>query len=242
MLNELRQLEAGGPGRISVWHTLTDRACDGGAAEEAVLQEVSSSFSKALSSLPCRHLCFASPWQPFKPEHGPLMIGPGEEGGLRGRISSEMLAAVLPAPGPGVRIVVSGPPSMWEDVKAMLVELGHAAENLVELKSLSLEQQERQVELVPQSSDKEKSCSAFDLEDVRMRIEAAKAVAADPEAMRKKATAALEQRSGASESAAQKRSWDTWNTDKWRGWSSGGWSDASWTDSSWQSWKTAKWN
>ena len=40
----------------------------------------------------------------------------------------------------GVRVAVCGPPEMWEDMKAALLELGHAEQNLVELKALTDDQ------------------------------------------------------------------------------------------------------
>ena len=48
-----------------------------------------------------------------------------------------MLEAQLPAPAAGVVVVVCGPPSMWEDMRAALLSLGHQLDNLVELKALS---------------------------------------------------------------------------------------------------------
>ena len=51
-----------------------------------------------------------------------------------------MLSEQLPAPAEGVRVAVCGPPEMWEDMKAALLELGHAEENLVELKALTDDQ------------------------------------------------------------------------------------------------------
>merc|ERR1711957_1037128 len=58
-LDELRAVEASAPGRIVVWHTLTDHIEDSSALELS-MQHASNDFSQALSSLPCRHRFFAS--------------------------------------------------------------------------------------------------------------------------------------------------------------------------------------
>ena len=110
-------------------HTLTDFEVEG--KEE----EVSSDYW-----LPGRHYHFTSQWNPFKPESGDLLTEDGEEAGLRGRIDQAMLSEQLPAPAEGVRVAVCGPPEMWEDMKAALLELGHAEQNLVELKALTDDQ------------------------------------------------------------------------------------------------------
>ena len=127
--DELRALEESSEGRITVRHTLTDFEVEG--KEE----EVSSDYW-----LPGRHYHFTSQWNPFKPESGDLLTEDGEEAGLRGRIDQAMLAEQLPAPAEGVRVAVCGPPEMWEDMRSALLELGHAEENLVELKALTDDQ------------------------------------------------------------------------------------------------------
>jgi NAD(P)H-flavin reductase len=129
MLEELRQAEAGAPGRIKVLHTLTsyEAAPDPDAP--------APSFDAGENSIPGRHYHFASQWNPHVPESGELRTGAGEEAGLRGRATPEMLAGAMPAPGPGTRIVVSGPAQMWEDVRDMCLGLGHQEAALVELES-----------------------------------------------------------------------------------------------------------
>ena len=122
-------MEESSEGRITVRHTLTDFEVEG--KEE----EVSSDYW-----LPGRHYHFTSQWNPFKPESGDLLTEDGEEAGLRGRIDQAMLAEQLPAPAEGVRVAVCGPPEMWEDMRSALLELGHAEENLVELKALTDDQ------------------------------------------------------------------------------------------------------
>ena len=69
------------------------------------------------------------------PPSGALETGAGEEAGLRGRATAAMLAGAMPPPGPGTRIVVSGPAQMWEDVRGMCLGLGHQEAALVELES-----------------------------------------------------------------------------------------------------------
>lgn len=132
LLDELRDVEAKSAGRISVKHTLTNIAADDDLESKTRLGEV-------LPHIPGRHYYFTSKWKPFKPKDGALDITEGSEGGLRGRISPEMLRW-LPLPGQGTRIVVCGPPKMWDDVKVMLLAIGHSEECLVELKALSAQQ------------------------------------------------------------------------------------------------------
>merc|ERR1712048_957253 len=93
--------------------------------------------------LPNRHYYFSSSWRPFKPRDGPLRTGKGEEAGLRGRVSDDMCATNLPGPGLDTRVIVSGPPGMWEEVREIMLRLGHSAEALVELKALSTDQNRR---------------------------------------------------------------------------------------------------
>jgi len=123
-LDELRRLEIGSAGRISVRHTLTDGKWVSPASHYKWVQG--------------KHRHFTSQWQPFQPESGPLKTEHStDEAGLRGRIDKDMLARILPGPGRGVVVAVCGPPSMWEDMYSMLTSLGHSPENLVELKALS---------------------------------------------------------------------------------------------------------
>lgn len=236
LLDELRALEASSTGRIVVWHTLTDHTDDNGVSDDAA----SIAFSQGLSSLPCRHFNFASSFKPFKLKHGPLRVTPGSEAGLRGRPTAAMFSAVLPPPGPGVRVVVSGPPAMWEDVKQMLVSLGHDEANLVELHSLSAEQMEQDQSKAPSIKPAVLSKTA-PASDVASRIEAVRTVCSDPDALRLKAAAAIEIPTATADgdswakSGAQKRSWNqdsAWTSSKWQA-SVGGWSASSWKSSGW---------
>jgi NAD(P)H-flavin reductase len=128
MLEELRQAEAGAPERIKVLHTLTNYE----AAPDPNAYDAGPSFD---SEIPGKHYHFASQWNPYKPESGELMLGEGEEAGLRGRATPEMLAGIMPKPGAGTRIVVCGPSLMWEDIRDMCLGLGHQEAALVELES-----------------------------------------------------------------------------------------------------------
>ena len=160
LLDELRALEAAAGGRITVRHTLTDAgAADrAAAAASAAASEAAASGrspSWAYKYRPCSrtlelvdddddaamHRHFLS--SPLEPADGPLRCAAGEaEAGLRGRATREMLAATMPPPAAGrTKVVVCGPPQMWEDVSAMLLGLGHLESDLVELKALSSDQQ-----------------------------------------------------------------------------------------------------
>eukprot|EP00411_Alexandrium_monilatum_P001342 CAMPEP_0175184456 /NCGR_PEP_ID=MMETSP0093-20121207/1375_1 /TAXON_ID=311494 /ORGANISM="Alexandrium monilatum, Strain CCMP3105" /LENGTH=749 /DNA_ID=CAMNT_0016477127 /DNA_START=13 /DNA_END=2262 /DNA_ORIENTATION=+ len=125
MLNELRALEASAAGRISVRHTLTN-AREGDEDEdpwESLPQQV---------YFPGRHGHFLSFFnQPPEPIGGPLRRGRGGEAELRGRLNPEMLAGLLPPPGPSTKAVVCGPQQMLDDVGAMLLRLGHAQDAVV---------------------------------------------------------------------------------------------------------------
>jgi len=136
LLDELRALEAASAGCVVVRHTLTD-TCEGGGGD---LQSDGEDAS-AMLTIPSQHHRFASHSRPFRPETGPLRVGADEEAGLRGRVCRKMLDAVLPLPGPGTHVIISGPPQMWEDVSAMLRARGHAAEDLTELKAFSVGQE-----------------------------------------------------------------------------------------------------
>uniref|UniRef100_A0A7S4RYN9 FAD-binding FR-type domain-containing protein n=1 Tax=Alexandrium monilatum TaxID=311494 RepID=A0A7S4RYN9_9DINO len=130
LLDELRHVEKAAGGRVRVHHTLTSEAT-GGAAGKAAERE-------AVQQIREQHHGFASRWNPFQPKGGPLGAGSGEDGGLRGRASPEMMKALLAPPGPATRVVVSGPPQMLEDVRAILLGLGHSADALVELEAFSV--------------------------------------------------------------------------------------------------------
>lgn len=125
-VDELREVEESSDGKIAVRHTLTDFEIDG---EEAA--------GGTDYWLPGRHYHFTSQWNPFKPVSGELSTADGDEAGLRGRPDTAMLVDELPAPAEGVRVAVCGPPAMWDDMKAALMDIGHAEENLVELKALT---------------------------------------------------------------------------------------------------------
>ena len=142
-VDELREVEQAAGGRIIIKHTLTD--VDGGsqmavspAPKKAKQVSTAPKPPSDPQWIPGRHFHFVSKWNPFKPRFGPLRTsGPDAEAGLRGRIDQAMLASELPPPGEGVRVVVCGPPAMWEDMKRALVAIGHREEQLVELKALS---------------------------------------------------------------------------------------------------------
>jgi len=238
-LDELRQAEVAAEGRIAVWHTLTDHK-EEGAAREVEEAEASAAFSKGLSDLPCRHRFFASLWKPRAAKFGPLRTGVGEEAGLRGRPDARLLEAVLPAPGRDARIVVCGPPGMWEDVRDLLLGLGHDASSLVELHALSAEQ----VQGGPSTRlHRESGPPVAQASDQAARLEAARAIAASEDALRLKAAAASVDGTGAA--AAPKTGADVakrkWGDAKWQGsgpsaswWSDSGWSDGGWKSSKWR--------
>eukprot|EP00927_Polykrikos_kofoidii_P079615 TRINITY_DN76407_c0_g1_i1.p1 TRINITY_DN76407_c0_g1~~TRINITY_DN76407_c0_g1_i1.p1 ORF type:complete len:656 (-),score=100.16 TRINITY_DN76407_c0_g1_i1:316-2244(-) len=133
MLDEIREITACAPERIRAYHTLTKYSGD-------PLKDMSF-HSIGNTGTATRHNIFSlSPWKPFVPKSGAMKVKPGEEAGFRGRVTAAMLTEVLPPPGPHVRVVVSGPPGMWEDVRALLLEIGHEDKALVELKALTPEQ------------------------------------------------------------------------------------------------------
>ena len=134
-VDELREAEAQAPDRIRVRHTLTDWGEGGVEAAQPRARDDPS-------WLPGRHYHFTSQWNPFKPAKGPLQTAEGAEAGLRGRPDRAMLAEQLPPPSDTTAVLVCGPPNMWEAMRAALLELGHAEENLVELKALSATQLE----------------------------------------------------------------------------------------------------
>lgn len=132
MLDELREVEAQSHGRILVKHTLSNSD----ACSEDGLPHTKDCL--AIQSIPDQHHRFASRWSPYRPKSGPLQMGNDQEAGFRGRVTSSMLAAVLPAPGIGAHVVVSGPPGMWEDISATLLSAGHLKESLTHLKGYSV--------------------------------------------------------------------------------------------------------
>merc|ERR1712232_363042 len=104
---------------MGVLHNLTQ---DGNLAQN----------SDPLASLLDKHQHF---WMKRIPKDGPLRKRQGQEAGLRGRVTVNMLSQVLPLPGPAVRAVVSGPQQMLIDVEEMLQCLGHPQRNIVLLKA-----------------------------------------------------------------------------------------------------------
>ena len=120
------------------------------AKEEAPVKRSTPHPASHHSWVPGRHYHFTSQWQPFNPQNGqPLQTGHGEEAGLRGRITPAMLSALLPPPPTDenqglVKVVVCGPPSMWEDMQRALLGLGYAPSDLVELEALSALQLQEQ--------------------------------------------------------------------------------------------------
>eukprot|EP01050_Picozoa_sp_SAG11_P017366 SAG11_NODE_2498_length_3287_cov_1.417817_1_plen_606_part_00 len=138
MLDELRAVEAFAPDRIAVRHNLTNFEQDDDGADSADGGYGSSpSFDTGESSIPGRHYHFTSEWNPYKPSEGELKTAQGEEAELRGRCDRAMLKALMPPPAATTRLVVSGPPQMWEDIKAHALRLGYQPETLVELESES---------------------------------------------------------------------------------------------------------
>jgi hypothetical protein len=142
-VEELRQAQELGAGRIAVHHTLTDFGRPGDSGDDDAVTGGGGGGGGNDYWLPGRHYHFTSQWNPYVPPSGELRTGAGEEeASLRGRVDGPMLRAVLPPPGEGVRVAVCGPPAMWGDMQRALVKLGHAPEALVELKALTDEQQE----------------------------------------------------------------------------------------------------
>merc|ERR1712176_888694 len=150
LINELRDVVAQSNGRVVVRHTLTDfdeqfDKIENLPPENYMTSSASGGFkigssasgikSKSLSSFPNRHYYFLSEYNKVTPKQGPLRTGPGEEGSLRGRVDAAMCATVLPTPGPSVKVIVCGPPRMWDDVSALLQTAGHNSQNLIELKA-----------------------------------------------------------------------------------------------------------
>lgn len=247
MLDELRELEAKSDGRVVVWHTLTD--CGDVPTQQSV-ESAATTFSSALGSLPCRHRFFATPWKPFAPRAGPLQMSPGEEAGLRGRPSVEMLSTLLPPPDKAVKVVVSGPPQMWEDLRFMLVSVGHREQNLVELKALSAGQTAPAPCLsVRLTADEVTGACASCATDASARIAAAKGVVNDLDALLKKAAAGVAMPNSGSvavapsaqDAGSRKRDWvssaGSWswsgsqNSSSWRQGSTGwgaGWKESKW--------------
>ena len=157
-VQELREVEAAAEAcgrRIVVRHTLTDMPSTDGRSAPAPAAAAGTSGNRVEREpqravraarvlptdpqwIPGRHYHFVSRWSPYKPQSGTLRTAVGdEEAGLRGHIDEAMLAANLPAPGPGVHVVVCGPPAMWDDMRRFLLCIGHHESNLIELKALS---------------------------------------------------------------------------------------------------------
>jgi len=129
LLDELRALEASAPGRITVRHTLSH------ASDELEDDDPWDALPMQVY-FPGRHGHFASYFnQPSEPVNGPLRTARGQEAGLRGRVSLEMLAGLLPPPGPGTKAIVSGPQQMLDDVGDMLLQLGHSQDSVVLLRA-----------------------------------------------------------------------------------------------------------
>jgi len=145
MLDELRAVEKSANGRVRIKHNLTDLSRGDGSPGDwspaALADKTRRAKGPDLSTLTTRHYHFANPWKPPVLADGPLRMGPNEEAGLRGRVTASMIVSTgMPAPAPDVRVVVCGPPQMWEDVRDSLVSVGHAHANLTELKALGASQ------------------------------------------------------------------------------------------------------
>ena len=82
-----------------------------------------------------RHHHFCTAFNKFQPASGPLQTGPLEEAGLRGRADPAMLRLVLPPPAATTRIVVSGPPQMFQDMRLACLSLGYDEASLIELEA-----------------------------------------------------------------------------------------------------------
>eukprot|EP00930_Biecheleria_cincta_P079273 TRINITY_DN6703_c1_g1_i1.p1 TRINITY_DN6703_c1_g1~~TRINITY_DN6703_c1_g1_i1.p1 ORF type:complete len:806 (-),score=156.31 TRINITY_DN6703_c1_g1_i1:73-2490(-) len=124
LLDELRAAEASAGGRVAVRHTLTDQP-EGEDPWESV---PSVHFAG-------RHGHFASYFQPFEPESGPLRPGCGEEAVFRGRLNSAMMEQALAGPGRGTRCVLCGPQGLLDAARAGLMALGHLPEAIVSLRA-----------------------------------------------------------------------------------------------------------
>jgi len=236
-LDELREVESSAAGRIVVWHTLTDHHEDQ-ASRDSVSQQASADFSKGLSQLPCKHSFFASFWKPFARKLGPLRTRVGEEGGLRGRPTAKMLSALLPQPSELTRTVVCGPPQMWEDVREMLLSLGHSENNIVELKALSAEQLNSvgTTETFKTIRISTATCQAVDVADAAERIEAARKIAQDDDALRLKAssaTTAVETGSSTKKNAWSSNDWNSWKENAGNSWGGSSWGQSPWKASRW---------
>lgn len=137
LLDELRMAEASAGGRVVVRHTLTDQPEDDDPWELVPPVHFAG-----------RHGHFASYFQPFEPESGPLRallslgvvgkgLGRGEEAEFRGRLDSMMLkqALVGAGPGRGTRCVLCGPQGLLDAARTGLMALGHLAEAIVSLRA-----------------------------------------------------------------------------------------------------------
>eukprot|EP00927_Polykrikos_kofoidii_P021112 TRINITY_DN20102_c0_g1_i1.p1 TRINITY_DN20102_c0_g1~~TRINITY_DN20102_c0_g1_i1.p1 ORF type:complete len:765 (+),score=114.72 TRINITY_DN20102_c0_g1_i1:232-2295(+) len=138
LLDAMRGLEAASPWQIQILHTLTDWDVEGaGDPAPFSAQTGQHTQNKRLPHMMDQHYNFRSWRHPLEPVGGPLRTGAGEEARFRGRVDAGMLAEALPQPAADVKVVVSGPSGMWEDVQAALVSLGHDPKALVELEALS---------------------------------------------------------------------------------------------------------
>jgi len=131
----------GGGGGAAAVAALASAGAAAGTAAGAAASATAGSISPALLTpsdpnwIPDRHQQFKTKGSHFKPLAGPLRTGPGAEASWHGRIDKSMMVETLPPPGNNVYVVVCGPPTMWEDIKAALLQIGHVEGNLVELKS-----------------------------------------------------------------------------------------------------------
>lgn len=131
LLDELRAAEAASNGRVQVHHTLTDASASMEGADPW------SSVPKR-QNFHGKHGNFASFFQPFKPKGGPLRTAVGQEAELRGRVDRAMLRQLMPAPGPGTRVVVCGPQGFLDSVSEALLALGHMGDSVVQLRATSM--------------------------------------------------------------------------------------------------------
>merc|ERR1712130_938154 len=146
--------------------------------------------------------------------------------------TAKMLSALLPQPSELTRTVVCGPPQMWEDVREMLLSLGHGEDSIVELKALSAEQLNSvgTTEVVKQIGSSTATSQAVDVADAAERIEAARKISEDDDALRLKASSATASVSPAVE---------TWSSTKKNAWSSNDWN--SWKENAGNNWGASSW-
>merc|ERR1712146_776759 len=137
---------------------------------------------------------------------------------------------------------------MWEDVREMLIALGHDMNNIVELKALSAEQMMDGTKATATGKDAmdidRSSIGVAHASEVDARTHAVGAISKDKEALLKKAALAGEISSGTTRYAGAGTKRSSWSNDNWsNGWKpSGWWSSSGWDGPEANSWKSGKWS